>query len=75
MKRKGKGLFLPCPEGAAVIWILQIKFLFHLMKWRIGREGKKTPTTSMEEFKWWQEGGTKPKDIFEKKALGIERSF
>lgn len=29
----------------------------------------------MEEFKWWQEGGTKPKDIFEEKVLKIERGF
>lgn len=35
----------------------------------------KTPKTSVEEFKWWQEGDTKPKVVFEEKVLKIERSF
>lgn len=30
MKKKGKGMFLPCPEEAAVIWILQITYFFIL---------------------------------------------
>lgn len=29
----------------------------------------------MGEFKWWQEGGTKHKDVFEEKVLKIEESF
>lgn len=37
--------------------------------------GKQNPTTSMEEFKWWQKGGAKPKDIFEKRCWGLEEAF
>lgn len=72
MKKKGKGLFLPCPEEAAVIWILQIIYFFiltnELENWERGWGKKKL------QFKWWQGGCTKPKDVFEEKVLNIGRS-
>lgn len=30
MKKKGKGLFLPCPEGVAVIWVLEIIYFYFI---------------------------------------------
>lgn len=61
-------MFLRCPEGAAVIWILQIiYFSFCLMNWKIEGGGKKK--ASVEEFKRGQGGGTKTEDTFEEKVL------